>query len=154
MTIDPIRHQIRVHGAPAQVFARFVELSRWWPMGYSRAGARFSGAYVEPKVGGRWYEKDQDGNESSWGDVRAYDPGHRLVLGFNIRPDQGMEPPERQSEIEVAFEADGDDTVITLEHRDLDKHAEGAASVAKGMASMHGWPLILASFEREFKFTA
>ena len=154
MTIDPIRCDIRVHGAPAQVFARFVELSRWWPMAYSRSGAKFAGAFVEPKVGGRWYEKDQDGQESSWGDVRAYDPGHRLVTGFNIRPDQGVEPPERQSEVEMTFTADGDDTLVALEHRDLDKHAEGAANVAAGMASVHGWPLILASFEREFKLTA
>lgn len=154
MTTDPIRCQVRVHGAPAQVFARFVELSRWWPMGYSRSGAKFAGAFIEPHVGGRWYETDQVGNESSWGDVRAYDAGHRLVLGFNIRPDQGVEPPERQSEVEVTFEAQADDTLVVLDHRDLDKHVEGAASVAKGMASVHGWPLILATFEREFRLTA
>ena len=151
---DPIRRQIRVRGTPAQVFAHFVELSRWWPMGYSRSGARFAGAYVEPEIGGRWYEKDIDGGESSWGDVRAYDPGHRLVVGFNVRPDQGMEPPERQSEVEVTFEASGDDTVVNLEHRDLDKHAEGADVIAQGMGSDHGWPLILASFEREMRLTA
>lgn len=151
MTIDPIRCDIRVPGSPGEVFARFAELSGWWPMAYSRSGARFAGAYLEPQVGGRWYEKDQDGQESSWGDVRAYKPGHRLVMGFNIRPDQGVEPPERQSEVEVTFTGDGGDTVVALEHRDLDKHAEGAASVATGMGSAHGWPLILATFERALR---
>lgn len=152
--LDPIRRQIRVHGGPAQVFTRFVELSRWWPMAYTRSGARFAGAYVEPEVGGRWYETDLDGGESAWGDVRAYDPGHRLVVGFNVSADRGSEPPERQSEVEVTFEAEGDETVVSLEHRDLAKHGKGAEAIAQGMGSDHGWPLILASFEREMRLTA
>lgn len=105
---EPIVSEITVETLPAEAFARFVgDMGRWWPMAYSRSGARFATVHVEPVAGGSWFEVDRDGVESPWGDVRAYDPGHRLVVGFNVAPDRGVEPLERQSEVEFRFEPAG-----------------------------------------------
>ncbi|WP_158278065.1 SRPBCC family protein [Caulobacter endophyticus] len=150
---QPIISEITVEALPAEAFARFVgDMGRWWPMAYSRGGARFVTVHVEPVAGGTWFEVDSDGAESPWGDVRAYDPGHRLVVGFNVASDRGVEPLERQSEVEFRFEPAGEGTRVTVEHRNLDRHGDGAEAIRQGMASDHGWPLILASFARELRF--
>lgn len=149
---QPITAEITVDLSPEEAFDRFVgDIGRWWPMAYSRGGARLATVHVEPVAGGTWFEVDRDGEESPWGDVRAYDPGHRLVLGFNVAADRGVEPPERQSEIEFRFEPQGKGTRLAVEHRDLDRHGEGAQAIGQGMASDHGWPLILASFARDLR---
>lgn len=75
-----------------------------------------------------------------------------MIVGFNVAPDRGVEPPERQSEVEFKFEPAGEGTRIVIERRDLDRHGEGAEAIREGMASAHGWPLIQASFARELKY--
>lgn len=146
---DPIHRDVHVDIPPAGAFARFVDdLSLWWPLAYSWSGAKFSYARIEPQVGGFWGETDDEGFDWSWGEVRAYEPGVRIVVSFNIGADRQPEPAERQSEVEITFQQDGDGTHIRLEHRDLDKHGEGAALIAQGMGAQ-GWPVILAEFARE-----
>ena len=45
---------------PAQTFRQFTqELDHWWPPAGRRAGA--PRAYIEPHVGGHWYERDAKG---------------------------------------------------------------------------------------------
>ncbi|MBO9710192.1 MAG: SRPBCC domain-containing protein [Caulobacter sp.] len=146
----PIVSEAHVDLPPDEAFARFVDgLGRWWPMAYTYSGARFETARVEPRVGGQWGEVTRDGETLPWGDVRVFEPGRRVVLGFNIAADRSAEPPERWSEVEIAFAPDNAGTRIRLEHRDLDRHGDGAQAIADGMASDQGWPLILASFRRE-----
>lgn len=152
--LEPIRLDITIDAPPDQVFRRFVEdIGRWWPMAYSWAGARFAAAIIEPRPGGRWFERSVDGAESPWGEVRVFEPGRRLVASFNAGPDRVPEPPERQSEVEFGFSRDGDGTRVSLEHRDLARHGAGAGRLREGMASDQGWPLILASFAREMRYS-
>jgi uncharacterized protein YndB with AHSA1/START domain len=143
-----------VSGRPKEIFQRFVnDIGRWWPMSYTFGGARFAGAAIEPRAGGHWFETDADGRRTDWGDVRAFEPGRRLVLGFAISPDRKPEPPEKASEVEIRFTAAGAGTRIDLEHRDFEKHGDGAEMLRNGMASQQGWPLLLASFARTLKYS-
>jgi len=149
---SPIRAGGEVALPPDAAFDRFVRhLGRWWPIGYTWSEARFGDAAVEPRAGGRWYETSLDGEERSWGGVRAYEPGTRLVLGFNVSPRRQPEPPERESEVEIRFAATGGGTRVELEHRDLARHGEEAGLLRQGMDSPQGWPLILASFARDVR---
>ncbi len=144
--------EMRVALPPARAFARFVDdLGLWWPLAYTWSGARFATARIDDRAGGRWFETTRDGEDKPWGDVRVFEPGARVVLGFNVGADRRPEPPERQSEVEIAFIPDGEGTGIRVEHRDLDKHGDGAEAIRQGMGSDQGWPLILAEFEREIR---
>jgi uncharacterized protein YndB with AHSA1/START domain len=146
---DPTHCDVHVDLPPAAAFTRFVDdLSLWWPLSYTWSGAKFSYARIEPAVGGFWGETDAEDFDWAWGEVRAYAPGQRLVLSFNMGADRQAEPPERRSEVEISFQPDGAGTHIRLEHRDLDKHGVDAAAIARDMGE-RGWPLILATFERE-----
>jgi uncharacterized protein YndB with AHSA1/START domain len=150
--LAPVRCAIEVPGRPEEIFGRFVnEIGRWWPMSYTFGLDRFAAAVIEPRAGGRWFETDAGGKRTDWGEVRAFEPGRRLVLTFAISPDRKPEPPEKASELEIRFTATGAGTRIELEHRDFEKHGEGAEMLRNGMASRQGWPLLLASFARALK---
>jgi uncharacterized protein YndB with AHSA1/START domain len=149
-TLEPVRKEVSVGLPPDRAFALFADgLGRWWPTPYTYAGDKFETAAIEPRAGGRWYERARGGAETSWGEVRAYEPGRRLVLSFAISPARAPEPPEKASEVEIRFEPEGPAaTRVALEHRDFERHGTGAATLRNGMDSGQGWPLILASYER------
>jgi hypothetical protein len=39
-------------------------------------------------------------------------------------------------------------TVVTLEHRDFDRHGDGAAAYRDALASQEGWPRIMQRYVR------
>ena len=78
----------------------------------------------------------------------AWEPPSRLVLAWQISPRREPEPnPERASTIELRFDAEGEElTRVTLEHRDFDRHGEGAGEYRAALASEQGWPYILGRY--------
>ena len=62
---------------------------------------------MEPRVGGRWYERGDDGSTCDWGSVLAWEPQSRLVLSWDITADWQYDP-ELKTEIEVRFIAEGE----------------------------------------------
>ena len=79
-------------------------------------------ALIEPHVGGRWYERGDDGSTCQWGSVLAWEPHSRLVLSWDISADWQYEPAMK-TEIELRFIAeDSDRTRVELEHRHLDRY--------------------------------
>jgi uncharacterized protein YndB with AHSA1/START domain len=150
MRHDAISHHVTVPVAPAAAFDLFAaRLGEWWPISYTFFEAQFADAAIEPRTGGRWFERSADGESLPWGDVRVYLPGERMVLGFGIGPDRKPVTADAASEIEVRFvPAAGGQTRVEVEHRAFDRHGEGAATMRAGMDSPQGWPLILAEFRR------
>jgi uncharacterized protein YndB with AHSA1/START domain len=150
--IDPVRCSITIRAPHERTFAVFVEaIGRWWPIPYTYGEDQFATVVIERRVGGRWFERKLDGSEENWGAVRAFEPGRRIVLSFNVSPERRPEPPERESEVEIRFLPEGERTRLELEHRDFAKHGEGAAKLRAGLARQ-GWPIILASFAREMRY--
>lgn len=147
--VSPLRASITVDAPPESAFEAFTaELGRWWPLAYTYAQAELDTAVIEPKAGGPWFERDRAGQETAWGEVRAWEPPSRLVLSFAVSPDRAPEPEERASEVEIRFLPEGSGTRIELEHRDFERHGEGAGRLRDGLVSPGGWPLILADFAR------
>lgn len=97
----------------------------------------------EQRVGGRVYDRGIDGSVCHWGEVLAFEPPHRLMIGWRISPRWQIETdPERMSEVEVTFTELGPErTRVDLEHRHLERHGEGWESMRSAVASDQGWPI-------------
>jgi uncharacterized protein YndB with AHSA1/START domain len=126
-TIDPnsVKKQINVK-APIEVAWRvFTEkMATWWPLAHYKIGKPVAvDAIIEPRVGGRWYEKGDDGSTTDWGRVLVWDPPSRLVLTWDITADWQFDP-SLNTEIEVRFVAAGNETHVEFEHRKLDRFGE------------------------------
>src|SRR5262245_30161839 len=109
---DPnsVRKTMNVDAPPAAAWRVFTEqMGTWWPLAVYKIGkANAVDALIEPRVGGRWYERGDDGSTCDWGSVLSWEPPSRLVLSWDINADWRYDP-ELKTEIEVRFIADGKD---------------------------------------------
>ncbi len=145
MTIAPVVASVEVKCAPARAFEIFVtRIGDWWAKGQTVSRHPHVAVIIEPRVGGRWYERDAEGRESQWGKVLAWEPPTRLVLGWQLNA-QFRYDPAMLTAVELTFTArPGGGTVVRLEHRDLERFGEDAALVAQSIGK--GWPDRLGDF--------
>ena len=100
---------------------------------------------MEPRAGGRWYERGEDGSECQWGRVLSWEPPARVVLAWQINA-QWQYDPDFETEVEIKFIADGTGTRVELEHRDLERYGEQAETMRATFDSDGGWNGLLAAF--------
>lgn len=147
-TIPAINSKLAV-SAPVEIaFRVFTEsFATWWPADYHIGQADLADVVLEPRVGGRWYERGVDGSECDWGRVLAWEPPHRLVVTWQINGQWQYDPdPEHASEIEVRFTADGPkQTMVEFEHREIGRLVGGEA-IYGAVGGDGGWNGILAGF--------
>lgn len=145
MTIAPIVKSVTVKAPPERAFALFTgAISSWWPTGKTVGANPHVAIVIEPKTGGRWFERDAEGTETSWGKVLAWEPPSRLLLGWQLNGRFAYDP-DLLTEVELTFApADGGGAIVTLEHRDLERFGADAARIA-GLIG-EGWPSRLANF--------
>jgi uncharacterized protein YndB with AHSA1/START domain len=145
MSITPVVHRIAVKTPPARTFELFVtHMDRWWPKGKTIGKQPHVAIVIEPRREGRWFERDADGNETNWGKVLAWEPPSRLLLGWQINTRWDYDPA-LLTEVELSFAAaDHGGTLVTLEHRNLERF--GADAVSHVQSINRGWPAHLAQF--------
>ena len=126
--------------------ARFGD---WWPMASHHTGDEDAETVIiEPRVGGRWFERGISGTETMWGYVTAWEPPKRLVLAWHLSP-QFTFDPDVASEVEVTFHADGPTTTrVVLEHRKLEVYGDAAAALRSSIDGEGGWGAIIEEFAR------
>jgi uncharacterized protein YndB with AHSA1/START domain len=149
-TLAPVRHQVTVPLPIERAFSVFTEsFDTWWPRTHKIGQADLAEAVLESRAGGRWYERDVDGSECEWGRVVAFEPPHRLVVTWQIGATWKYDPdPAHASEIEVLFTEEGGLTRVTLEHRHIERHGEGAEDLLKAVGSDGGWHGILERYAK------
>lgn len=143
-----VRKHLVVDAPCARAFEVFTaEFDSWWPPSHHIGKADLFAAVIEPRSGGRWYEKGVDGSECDWGRVLTWEPPHRLVLSWHLNGQWEVDADETHaSEIEVRFTPDGDArTIIDFEHRHIERSAF-AAQLRDGIDSPQGWTGLLALF--------
>lgn len=150
--VDPnsVQKTVRVN-APAEVaFRVFTEkMGRWWPLGTHKIGkAKAVDAVIEPRVGGRWFERGDDGSTCDWGRVLVWDPPSRLVLSWDITADWGYSAA-LGTEVEVRFIPDGGGTRVELEHRKIDRFGDRAEQMRGVFDSAGGWTGLLQAYAED-----
>src|SRR5262245_54118248 len=125
-----------------------TDFDRIKPREHNLMGEDIAETVLEPRAGGRLYDRGVNGATCDWGRVLAIDPPHRLLLGWHISPGWQIETdPERASEIEVTFTPiDDAHTRVELEHRHLDRHGEGWKDARGALEGGEGWPVYLSRY--------
>jgi uncharacterized protein YndB with AHSA1/START domain len=118
---------LRVRAAPERAFQVFVEeIGAWWrasPLFQTTPRAPGTLAF-EPGEGGRLIETLDNGKVFEIGRITAWDPPHRLQFSWR----QANFPVDLHTEVEVRFEAVGEETRVSVEHRGYHRvPAESAA---------------------------
>jgi uncharacterized protein YndB with AHSA1/START domain len=150
-TVPDIRGRVTVGVPVERAFDVFTgSFGTWWPRDYHIGQAPMADAILEPREGGRWYERGDDGSECDWGRVLAWEPPHRLVVTWQINGQWQYDPdPAHASEIEVRFTEDGPgQTTVELEHRFLDRLPGGQAIHDTIVFGGGGWNAILEQFAK------
>ena len=143
-----LRKVVSVQVPPTVAWRVFTEkMGTWWPLATHKIGkATAVDAVIEPHVGGRWYERGEDGSTCDWGRVLAWEPPSRLVLSWDISADWQHDPNLR-TEVEIRFIAEGEyGTRVELEHRHLDRYGTRRDEMRGIFDSEGGWSGLLASF--------
>jgi uncharacterized protein YndB with AHSA1/START domain len=147
--IAPVSKSIRVKAPAAHAFEVFTSgLGRWWPRDHGIGKAPMKAAVMETRLGGRWYELDEDGTQTTVGKIIVWEPPKRFVMTWDInskwKPDATV-----SSEVEVRFIPDGAGaTRVELEHRKFEQMgAEAGESMRKDVDG--GWPGMLERFRQE-----
>jgi uncharacterized protein YndB with AHSA1/START domain len=145
-TDNSVRLSVEVDVGVQRAFDVFTgDFDRIKPREHNMLGEPIEETVLEPKAGGRLYDRGASGATCDWGAVLAFDPPARLLLAWNVSPRWQLESdPSHASEVEVTFTAiDGGRTRVELEHRYLDRHGEGWQGLRGGLEAPEGWPLYL-----------
>ena len=139
VSVAPIRRSVTVGRSTEAAFALFTErLATWWPLAtHSYGGDEAETAAFEPRVGGRVYERQRDGSERDWGEVRVWEPPRRFVLAWDIC---------RPTEVEVWFVPVDGGTRVELEHRGWENVREQPRERHESYA--RGWDQVLGEYRR------
>ena len=123
---------LRVPADPLRTFEAFTqEIGSWWqPSSLFAITPRGDGTLAfEPGVGGRLYTRLASGKEFEIGRISVWEPGRRLVFQWR----QATFRPEQSTEVEVRFEAVGEETRVSIEHRAWD-------TIPKDHVARHRFP--------------
>lgn len=145
---------VRVRAPKDRAFRVFVEqMETWWPATHHITKEPFELIVVEPRLGGRWYERAASGAECQWGTVLGWDPPNCVRLSWHLGP--GHDSPDwvadmdmaKASEVDVRFTAvDAGTTIVELIHSNLERHGEGWRQLRALFDGPGAWQGILDAF--------
>lgn len=113
---------------------------RWWPLSRVHTGPDPVDCAIEPRVGGRVFERASDGRETLWGTVLAYDPPHRLAFSWIVQLSA-----EQAQLVDIRFTPAAGGTRVELIHSGWEKLGE--AAVSRRERYDRGWGTV---FEQHF----
>jgi uncharacterized protein YndB with AHSA1/START domain len=121
---EPLRLDFHVACSPEHAFATWGErFALWWPRSHNASGEADARVVLEPRVGGRIYERTASGRELDWGEIVAWEPPRRLAYLWHIRWARAD-----ATEVEISFTPDAHGTRVEIVHGGWDRLGAGAAA--------------------------
>jgi hypothetical protein len=104
--IEPLRLSYEIACPADHAFAVWTQrFSLWWPRAHSSSGDPDTAVVLEPRLGGRIFERTSTGDEIDWGEVTLWDPPSRLGYLWHIKRDRAD-----ATDVELTFVDNGDGT--------------------------------------------
>lgn len=141
-----VRREVLVPLPPDRAFALFsTRMGEFWPKTHSIGSAPQADVMIEPRDGGRWYERGTDGSECEWGRVARWAPPGELVLLWQINAGWAYQA-DFETEVEVSFTGQAEGTLVAMRHRHLERYGDRVAAMRESFESPGGWGAILDAF--------
>ena len=113
--------------------------SMWWPADHTVSGVPKAEVTIEPRVGGRIFERANE-TEHEWGEVTVWDPPRRLGYVWHIG-----QPRSDATDVLVTFEPTADGGCrVSIVHSGWERL--GAAAAARRERNRGGWGAVLPRF--------
>jgi hypothetical protein len=139
--IEPLQLSYEIDCAAEHAFEIWTtRLSTWWPRGHSVSGDPGSRVVLEPRLGGRIFERTPDGTEIDWGEITLWDPPRRLGYLWHIARDRSDATDVALTFVDLA---DGT-TRLDIVHTGWERL--GAGGRAWRDANTAGWSALIPSF--------
>ncbi len=145
--IPSVRRTIIVEAPCEHAFEVFTHgIDTWWFRDHSIGTEPLKEVVMEPRQGGRVFERGIHGAECDWGHVLAWEPPSRLAVAWQIGGDWQFDPdPAHASEYEVRFIAETPTrTRVEFEHRHFERHGERGRNIRDNVEK--GWARLLAAY--------
>jgi uncharacterized protein YndB with AHSA1/START domain len=112
--IEPIRLSFEVDCPVDHAFEVWTSgIARWWPKDHTVSAEPDLTVVLEPRPGGRIFERRASGVEHDWGEVTVWEPPQRLGYTWHLNRDRSD-----ATDVEISFLPIGDAaTRVVIEHR-------------------------------------
>jgi uncharacterized protein YndB with AHSA1/START domain len=129
----PLELRFTVRCSPEHAFDTWANrTSLWWPHGHSVSADPGLTVTIEPRPGGRIFERTRAGDEHDWGEVLDWEPPRRLRYLWHLRFDR-----EDATEVEISFAPAPDGTAVTIVHSGWERL--GAKGPERRAQNERGW---------------
>lgn len=110
---EPLHLAFDVGCSPEHAFATWTgRIDTWWPRDHTVGGDDVEEVVLQPRLGGRIFERTRGGDEHDWGQVTLWEPpvrfGYRWHLG---------QRPDDATDVEIHFEPTDSGTRVEISHR-------------------------------------
>lgn len=139
--IDPIELTFDLSCTPAHAFEVWTRrIDRWWPADHTVRAEAGLLVVLEPRPGGRIFERTVAGAEYDWGEVTIWEPPTRLGYLWHLKRDRSD-----ATEVEIRFVPSGASaTRVEIVHRGWERL--GADGVPWRDRNRGGWATLLPHF--------
>jgi hypothetical protein len=112
--IEPLRLSFEVAATPVHAFEVWTgRIDQWWPLDHTASGEDGLTVVLEPRVGGRIYERTPAGAEHDWGEITIWEPPVRFGYLWHLRRDRAD-----ATDVEIRFvDLAPGRTRVDIEHR-------------------------------------
>jgi uncharacterized protein YndB with AHSA1/START domain len=112
--IEPLRIAFDVATPSDRAFSVWTaDIGRWWPADHTATGATDLAVILEPRTGGRIFERTAEGQEIDWGEILVWEPPRRFVYNWHLKRDRA-----NATEVEIRFVPTSPTaTRVEIEHR-------------------------------------
>ena len=97
--IPPLRVSVDVACSAEHAFQVWTsQISTWWPEDHRATSETGTEVVLEPRQGGRLYERTPSGAEVEWGEITLWEPPSRFGYLWHLRRDRAD-----ATEVEIRF---------------------------------------------------
>lgn len=136
--IEPLILSFEVATDRDQAFHAWTDhIGRWWPKSHSVSGDPALSVVLEPRLGGRLFERTLTGAEHDWGEITVWDPPRRFGYLWHLRRDRAD-----ATDVVISFSAlDENRTRVDIEHTGWERLGAGGQDWRD--ANFGGWSSML-----------